>query len=64
MLGVLGLVIFGPTLLSILEVVLPLFQARDSVSASFYLVMVLVLCLLLVFMQQLLMMGLDWEQYF
>lgn len=46
MVGVLGLVILGPTLLSILEFVLPLFQAE-----GFYLVMVIVLLSLLVLVQ-------------
>lgn len=52
MVGVLGLVILGPTLLSILEFVLPLFQAGDSDSSGgFYLVMVIVLLSLLVLVQ-------------
>ncbi|EOY10375.1 hypothetical protein QUC31_010042 [Theobroma cacao] len=51
MVGVLGLVIFGPTLQSILEFVLPLFEAGDSESDTFYVVMVLVLLLLLVLVQ-------------
>ncbi|XWS42787.1 hypothetical protein CRYUN_Cryun16bG0044400 [Craigia yunnanensis] len=41
MVGVLGLVIFGPSLLSILDFVLPLFQAGDSDGGSFYVLMVL-----------------------
>ena len=45
--GVLGL-IFGPTLLSILESVLSLFEEGDPDSGSFYVVMLLVLLLLLV----------------
>ncbi|XWS57938.1 hypothetical protein CRYUN_Cryun09bG0215900 [Craigia yunnanensis] len=51
MVEVLGLVIFGPTLLSILEFVLPLFQAGDPDSSSFYVALVLVLLLLLVLVQ-------------
>ncbi|XVE62409.1 hypothetical protein DITRI_Ditri06bG0115900 [Diplodiscus trichospermus] len=51
MVGVLGLVIFGPTLLSILDFVMPLFEAGDSDGRSFYVVMVLVLLLLLVLVQ-------------
>ncbi|XWS58628.1 hypothetical protein CRYUN_Cryun08bG0051100 [Craigia yunnanensis] len=51
MVGVLGLVIFGPTLLSILDFVQPLFQAGDSDGGSFYVLMVLVLLLLLVLVQ-------------
>ncbi|XVF42717.1 hypothetical protein PTKIN_Ptkin01aG0386600 [Pterospermum kingtungense] len=53
MVGVLGLVILGPTLLSILNFVLPLFQAGDSDSGSYDLAMVLVLVSLLVLVQQL-----------
>ncbi|GMI88778.1 hypothetical protein HRI_002547100 [Hibiscus trionum] len=51
MVGVLGLVIFGPTLLSVMEYVMPLFEAGDSESGSFYAVLLLVLLLLLILVQ-------------
>ncbi|WCJ27678.1 hypothetical protein M5689_009406 [Euphorbia peplus] len=47
--GVLGLIIFGPLLMSLVEFVLPLFQASDEEDeAPFSLFMVLPLILLLV----------------
>lgn len=51
MVGVLGLVIFGPALLSVLDFVMPLLQAGDSEADSFYFLMVIVLLLLLVLVQ-------------
>ncbi|KAK8565011.1 hypothetical protein V6N13_020140 [Hibiscus sabdariffa] len=51
MVGVLGLVIVGPTLLSVMEYVMPLFEAGDPESGNFYAVMLLVLLLLLILVQ-------------
>ncbi|KAE8711603.1 Tetratricopeptide repeat (TPR)-like superfamily protein [Hibiscus syriacus] len=51
MVGVLGLVIFGPTLLSVMEYVMPLFEAADSESGGFYGVLLVVLLFVLILVQ-------------